>query len=286
MQGLLIRNGFLQSASFTTMYDALCRAAEKKKVKLIAKTNDAFCPFIEDDALQNMDFVLFWDKDVALATQFENKGLKVFNSANSIRLCDDKTLSYLSLDGCVPQPKSIVAPLTFSDYTNTNFLDDVAAYLGYPYVIKQGCGSFGQQVHLVYTKQEAQSIVAKMAPSSMLFQAFIAHSFGRDVRLYMVGNACVAAMQRKNLMGDFRANIFAGASAQVYVPTKEEVLIAQTAVKKLGLTFAGVDLLFSEQGPVLCEVNSNAHFTALEKSTGVDVAGCIFEEISRLCKGY
>ena len=147
----------------------------------------------------------------------------------------------------------------------------VEAALGYPLVIKEGCGSFGQQVYLAQSRADARAIIAKASGAPLLFQKFIQESAGQDIRLYMVGGPCAAAMRRVN-GADFRANIQSGGRAERYVPTAEEISLAAAACAALGLDFAGVDLLHSQDGPLICEVNSNAHFTALSALTHTDVA--------------
>lgn len=283
MRGLLVVNGFLHSDAFERMYAALFCAAEKAGIALKVTTNDALCPLDEAAPLNEIDYVLFWDKDVRLAAALERRGLKVFNSAKSIALCDDKTLTYLSLSGVVRMPETILSPLSFSGYGNADFLRRVGDRLSYPYVLKEGCGSFGRQVYLIRDFDAARALLDQIGERPILFQRFVGESAGRDARLYVVGGRCVAAIQRINETGDFRANIAGGGRAEKYAPSGEELDMALTAVRALGLVFAGVDILFSKDGPLLCEVNSNAHFTALSEATGARPAEDIMEEIKRQC---
>ncbi len=113
----------------------------------------------------------------------------------------------------------------------------------------------------------------------MLFQRFIKESAGRDLRLYVVGGRVVAAMERVNHSGDFRANIAGGGSARPHKVSAQEEELALLACRHLGLDFGGIDLLQSKDGPVLCEVNSNAHFQALRELSGVDPADHILSLI-------
>lgn len=283
MHGWLIGNGFFQNMAFSSLYDDLMQAAARQGISLTLRTNDEFCPLTDALFTDAPDFVLLWDKDVRLAVQLEARGLKVFNSSESVRLCDDKTLTYLKLSGDVPMPETIIAPLTFTDYGEARFLERVGERLAYPYVMKEGCGSFGQQVYLIESSAQARELLNKMGERPVLFQRFIKESFGRDVRVYVVGNRCVAAMERVNTNGDFRANIAGGGIARPHALTKAEESLALLSVRKLGLLFGGVDLLFSADGPLLCEVNSNAHFAALKALTHVDPADVIFEEIRKKC---
>ena len=285
MQGVLIFNAFLNQKSFHTIYDSFLEACKRINVHLEPVANDAFCTPFLPKSVQEADFVLFWDKDVLLAKTLEMQGKKVYNCADSIEKSDDKRKTYISLLEIVPQPKSIFAPLTFDTYTNDVFVTHVVETLGLPFVLKQAFGSFGEQVYLIHTVQQAKEFVHSLAPAPLLFQEYIASSFARDVRLYMVGDSCVAAMERQNLQGDFRANVQLGGCARKHIPTAQEISLAKKATKALGLTFSGVDLLFGSNTPLVCEVNSNAHFNALQSLTGVNVAQSIMEEVVSQCKG-
>lgn len=291
MNGILVVNAFWKSASMNQMEALFRQAAARLSITLSVRTNaDLLCllpPFKPLRARTDADFYLFWDKDVRLALQLEQLGGRIFNPARSIALCDDKTLTHLALCKTgLPMPPTILCPQTFPavGYPESDFLAQVGEALGYPLVIKEGCGSFGQQVYLAQSPADARAIIARAAGAPLLFQKFIQESAGRDIRLYMVGGQCAAAMRRVNDT-DFRANIQSGGRAERYEPTAEEVALAAAACKALGLAFAGVDLLHSQDGPLLCEVNSNAHFTALSALTHVDVAEKILMHIQEaLCK--
>lgn len=291
IRGLLIINAFWKSASMQQMEALLCRAAKKLGMDLNVRTNQdfLFCqpPLLPLFPVEQADFILFWDKDIRLAQQLEQIGYRLFNSARSIALCDDKTLTHLALsDAGLPMPKTILCPSTFPaiGYPQIDFLKKAAEVLSYPMIVKEGCGSFGQQVYLVRNEKEALSILQKAAGAPLLLQQFIQESAGSDIRLYMVGGQCVAAMKRRNDT-DFRANIQIGGHALPYTPTADEIQLAARACQALGLSFAGVDLLHSKDGPLLCEVNSNAHFSALAALTKADVAGAILSHIQEvICK--
>lgn len=260
------------------------------------------------------DFVLFWDKDIRLARAFEAAGLPVFNSASAIEACDDKALTLEKLAGAglmtgekpeIRLPVTVMAPMTFSGigYTDLSFIKAAEEAISYPMVIKECFGSFGAQVHLAKNRKEAQEIVKKLK-APFIFQEFICParfpkqsgrgedaSFtasedalgkytesSRDIRLQVVGDRVVAAMLRSN-DSDFRANITNGGKMEPYMPSSEEAGLAVSVCRALGLCFAGVDILFSKDGPVLCEVNSNAHFKNISDCTGIDVASFIIGHI-------
>ena len=120
ISGWLVVNRFLNTKKFTDITDLLTRAAEKHGVRLDVYTNDELIPCMgggarELDILpdEKPDFVLFYDKDIRLAEQLEKRGLRLFNSARAIELCDDKSLMHVALDGLVPMPRTCCAPFTY-----------------------------------------------------------------------------------------------------------------------------------------------------------------------------
>lgn len=298
MKGWLVTNAFLHTNKFTEIHLWLTEAAKKLGVDLIVKTNAEILVRLDRDfsdkniqkSADKPDFVLFWDKDIPLAQFLEMQGLPVFNSSRGIALCDDKSQTHLHLQRAgIPMPKTIVAPMTYSNigYHSLEFLDQVEMELGYPIVVKECFGSFGQQVYLSYNRQELTDIVKKVGTKPMLFQEFIEYSKGRDLRLQIVGNQVVASMYRYSDQGDFRANITNGGKMKPYDPAKEQIDLALDCCRILGLDFAGVDILFgNENEPIVCEVNSNAHFKNIYDCTGVNVAESILAYIiKRICIG-
>ncbi|MBE7036266.1 MAG: RimK family alpha-L-glutamate ligase [Ruminococcaceae bacterium] len=285
--GWLVVNHFLATNKFTEHYDWLRKAAENVDIALILKTGVDLMNEIGQGLLSSEplpDFVLFWDKDIRLASALENLGLKVFNNARAISLCDDKSLTHLNLAGQIPMPKTICAPMTYPavGYPDVSFVKRAVEVLGLPMVIKECYGSFGFQVYLANTLEDAETLVKKLAGTPFIMQEFIDSSKGRDVRLQVVGKQVVAAMYRYNDQGDFRANITNGGKMKAYEPTEEQKELAVTACSILGLDFAGVDFLFGEHNePILCEINSNAHFKNLYSCTGVNVAEAILDHIAK-----
>lgn len=283
--GLLVVNAFLKTNKFDDIYQTLSKAAEEKHIRLDVMTNaevtGLFCQ--KETSLGQYDFCLFWDKDVQLAMLLEQSGLRLFNSASAILKCDDKAMTWLSLRNCkeITLPDTILAPKTFTNigYPHMDFLDDVTKHLGFPMVLKECFGSFGQQVYLAKTMEELREKVKELQGISMLFQKPVMESLGRDVRINVVGDRVVASILRKSENGDFRSNLTLGGKMEQYTPSKQEEELALRAVKELGLDFAGVDVLFGKDGPVLCEVNSNAHFKTTMECTGVNMADEIMQHI-------
>lgn len=291
MTGILVVNEFLHSNKFNEIHDWLLKAAWKQGINLLLKTNadllieiqNSRSEAFEADVERLADFILFWDKDVKLAYYLEQSGYPVFNSSKAIGICDDKALTHLTLmNSGLPMPRTIVAPKTFDNigYTNYNFLYNIADRIGFPMVVKESFGSFGQQVYLVQDFEELQEKVKQCGVKPLIFQEFVKSSFGRDIRLQVVGNRVIASMYRYSVDGDFRANLTIGGKMQPYEPTKEQCNMVIRCCEILGLDFAGVDLLFGKNDePILCEVNSNAHFKNIYDCTGVNAADAIISYI-------
>ena len=281
MKGWLIVNGFVRSEKFDELYGFFKRAAEKKNVCLsVVKTDELICPANDDFSSFTLpDFAVFWDKDVNLAKRLEQAGLPLFNSAKSIALCDNKIYTAVSLSGKVPSPETVPVPKTFEGvgYTSFDFLDKAIKILGLPIVIKEAYGSFGNQVYLAESFEQAKNILLKIAPKECLLQRFVKSSCGKDVRINVVGGKIAACMLRTN-KNDFRSNVTGGGTATIYEPTDEQKAVALKACEVLGLDFAGVDVLFGENGkPLVCEVNSNPHFKSVFDCTGVDLSKIIID---------
>ncbi len=281
MQGYLITNAFMRGGSFEKMRCLFMEAAEKRGITLLDRTNADFVRGVPKDEAA---FALFYDKDIRLAQRLEMQGIRVFNSAAAIALCDDKTLTHLQLERAnLPQPGYVLCPQTFPGvgYGEMQFIEEAGGVLGWPLVVKEGCGSFGQQVYLAHNITEAKQLVECIGAKPIVFQRFISECAGHDERLFVVGDRVIAAIRRESRNGDFRANIENGGYPAAYQPTKEERELAVAACRALGLDFAGVDILPAKDGPLLCEVNSNAHFTGLMQITGVNPADHIISYIRR-----
>ena len=275
-KGFLVVNAFLHSHKFTEIYEWLEAAATKAGLELDVYTNAEEIP-------DGYDFCLFWDKDIPLARILEKKGIRVFNSSEAIRICDDKYATYEALlDADIDMPYTVSVPMTYENigFTDFMFVKEKLSRFSYPVIIKECHGSFGAQVYLANDEKEACSILGNIGGKPAIFQEFLPECRGRDIRINMVGENAVCAMERYN-EADFRANITGGGKMRPHEVTEEELILARKVMKALKLDFAGVDILLAKRGPLLCEVNSNAHFKNIYDCTGVNVAEHIIEYIKQ-----
>lgn len=281
MKGWLVVNTFMDTAKFKNLYELLSSAFKKRNVSLEIKKAEDISLEVNKPIEKKPDFAIFWDKDIYLAKRLEQNGIRLFNDSKAVELCDNKILMYQELaKNNIRIPRTFIAPKTFEGlgYHKLSFLDEVIREVGFPIVIKEAYGSFGEQVYLANNKEEAEKIIEGIGYKDFLMQEFIASSKGRDIRINVVGNQAIASMLREN-KNDFRSNISSGGKGVNYEPKPEYIDLAIKAAKALGLSFAGVDVMFGEDGPIICEVNSNPQFASTLKATGINLADSISDYI-------
>ena len=154
---------------------------------------------------------------------------------------------------------------------------------GAPLVIKLLEGTQGIGVVLAETGKAAESVIEAFRglKENILVQEFIKEAGGADLRCFVIGDKVVAAMKRQGGEGEFRSNLHRGGNASVVKLTPEERLTAVRSAKIMGLNVAGVDLLRSNHGPVVMEVNSSPGLEGIETATGKNVAGMIIDFIEK-----
>lgn len=277
----IIINQFLKTKKFSELYEYFRSALNERNIEFEIFTNAEVLGFINEE-FEEPSFVIFWDKDIRLAKLMESMGLKLFNSASAIEICDDKYLTYLKLkEKGVETPLTLTVPMTFSniDITDFSFVNRYGDILGYPMVIKENFGSFGEQVFLAKNSEEAINIIKQAESRPVICQKFIKESFGKDIRVNIVGGKIVASMNRMSVNGDFRANLSIGGKMEKVVLDEKAQNLALHAASAIGLDFCGVDLLHTDNGYTVCEVNSNAHFKNIMDLTGVNFAKEIIKYI-------
>ncbi|MFA1822537.1 RimK family alpha-L-glutamate ligase [Virgibacillus oceani] len=285
--GWIIYNGSLSGNKFLDFAEWIQQAALKRKTSASIYKNNELLSIIGKTDLQLIenknlpDYVVFTDKDIYLARQLELLGIPVFNSASTIEISDDKIATYLELiKQKLPIPRTVIYPKVFRHgFTDKNILTTAIEKLGFPMVVKEAFGSFGEQVYLIHSEEELTRKVNELNDKAFVFQEFIASSYGRDIRLHVVGNRVVASMKRTS-SSDFRANVTSGGKMEAYAASDEEKELAIQATKAIDADFAGVDLLFgTDESPIICEVNSNAHIRNMYECTNINVADYIIDYI-------
>ena len=210
----------------------------------------------------------------AVVRQFELMGALSANSSASISRSRDK-LRALQLIG----NSGVEMPVTGYVHLSRD-IESVLKTVGEPpYVIKLLEGTQGRGVVLTETMEAAISAIETMKKidANILIQEFVSESRGEDIRAIVVGDKVVASMKRKAKPGEFRSNVHLGGSVENYDLNEQEKESAIKASKVLGLSVAGVDLIQSNRGPLVLEVNSSPGLEGIEKASGVDVADKIIE---------
>ena len=212
----------------------------------------------------------------AVVRQFEMMGVYPTVESQGISRSRDKlrALQLLAAEG-------VGLPVTSFAHSTKDIDGLISLVGGAPLVVKLLEGTQGMGVVLAETKKAAESVIGafRQLDANILVQEFIEEAGGSDIRAFVVGNRVVAAMERTAAPGDFRSNIHRGGEARRIRLTPEERAAAKRAAKILGLNVAGVDLMRSNHGPVVLEVNSSPGLEGIEEATRIDVAGKVIEFI-------
>ena len=239
------------------------------------------------DKVFSCDFAVFFDKDKYLSECLEKSGVRLFNTHAAIRKCDDKGETYIALTGLgLNIPETVFAPVCYNSFSQVDEkgLNKIAEKLGYPIVVKESFGSMGKGVYKADNFNELKTLAEELKLKPHLYQRYLAYKAGVDVRMIVVGGKFLCAMLREN-KNDFRSNIALGGKGKPFTPNSEFIAAAEKCAKVLGLDYCGVDLLFGENDkPYVCEVNSNAFISEIEKITGVNVAKAYAEHIVKTVK--
>jgi len=213
---------------------------------------------------------------LAVIRQFEMQGVYCLAESIALGRSRDKlrALQLLSRRG-------IGMPATAFAYYTDSTRDLINRVGGVPIVVKLLEGTQGRGVVLAETQKAAESVIDAFRELKALFlvQEFIREAAGADVRCFVIGNQVVAAIKRTAPEGEFRSNLHCGGVATVTRLSKAEKTLAIRSARILGLQVAGVDILRSNRGPLVMEVNSSPGLEGVETATGKDIAGMIIEYI-------
>ena len=221
MKGVILINAYLNTEEYLHQPLRLREEFEKLGVVVDVKRNDEFLR-IEDGKvktpLSEYDFCVYLDKDKYVLKGLDKLGLPLFNGMEGVLDCDDKMLTYLSLEGTgIPMPKTLAGLCCFSfkEEIKEGSLQRIEKELSYPIVVKESFGSLGQGVYLVKDRIDLLDLMNKLKCRPHLFQEYISDSYGKDVRVIVVGNKVLGGMLRTS-NGDFRSNLGAGGKGDKY----------------------------------------------------------------------
>lgn len=232
-----------------------------------------------DGLIPRVQVLSFVESRIALLKHLEARPIALLNTHDPIIRAKNKilTLELLNQYG-VPHPSSVVIE-------DSDSLPMVHKQVGgYPLILKDPFGTYGHGVILAESERSARSILDRLfypwgTLHAAIIQEFVKEAKDKDTRIFVINGKVVAAMTRQAKKGEFRSNAELGGECKAIKPSKKQIEIALKATEALGLDVAGVDVLDSKDGPIVIEVNANPGFKALEKATGINVAGLMIEAL-------
>ena len=280
-KGLFILNRYFEKTKFVEQYDMLSKLFKKRGVVLDIVFSDEL--FLAD--IRKYEFALFYDKDMILAKTLELKGIRVFNNSETLRICDDKALTYLELQGLdnINLIRSFTSPLSFYDALtiDTPFIKKVLKEVSFPFVIKATVGSYGNDVHLIHCQGCLKSSLKRLGTKQFVIQDYIESAKGIDYRVWFVGSEAVVVVKRMARNSDeFRSSISQGGTFIENVIIPNSVISSAISVAKtLKLDFGTVDFLHDsiKDKWYLCEVNTNAIFYYYETDVATKVVDYVLK---------
>lgn len=221
------------------------------------------------------------DLEISILKQFQMMNVPVINGYLPVTRAKNKlrTLQILTQNS-IPVPTTLVV-------RKLDYLDDAIKKIdGYPVILKTPFGSLGKGVALVESRRSLYSaldIIWKTVDANIiLIQEYVAEAAGSDYRAFVLGDRVVAAMKRTAKLGDFRSNLYLGGEGEKGQLTQEEENLAVRATQALGLQVSGVDILRSQKGPLIMEVNATPGLEGISNATGIDIP----KELVKYAIGY
>ena len=285
MKGIILINAYSKLQEALLCAERLKEEFEKRGVEVQIRRNDFYAVSVSETLnchLSGYDFCVYLDKDKYVLQGIGQAGIPLFNGYYAIVTCDDKMTTCLALTGQgIKMPLTIPAPLCYDEgkTISEEALDSIERALGYPLIVKRSYGSRGTGVYLIQNREELKQKSNELMGEPHLYQQFISSSYGKDVRVIVIGGKVLGAILRRS-KSDFRSNVALGGSVQEYELPPSAMKLCERVANILSLDYCGIDLLFGEGGEFyVCEVNSNAFFLGFERATKKNVAGAYADYI-------
>lgn len=282
-RAVFIANKYYSDAGMDYVFARLQAELQKRRVLLFA-ANDLYAayPFEPPKA----DFAVFWDKDIPLAKRLESAGIRLFNEADTIAMCDDKEKTFAAVSGVTELPATVAAPLVYdvSKGEDAAFLSYVERVTGYPIVVKECVGSQGRQVYLASNGEELAAWNRKLRHVPHVYQRYVRSSvLGADTRVYIVGQTAAGAVNRINTT-DFRSNAARGGKMERTDLSAELQTKAETIARALRLCYGSVDFICEDGKYVFIEANSSPYMQNAE-TLGIPLAALYADYMIRAVYG-
>ena len=201
VKGLIIVNGYGLAQGIEHQLSRLKEEFSKRKVDIDVHKNNELLTHIENSEIKTnlpkYDFIMYLDKDKFVARMLEKLGYRLFNSAESIELCDDKMLTHIALaNNGIKMPLTISSTLCYTDNGDRNIINEVEKKLSFPLIIKENYGSLGKQVYLINNHDELLQKENELIHTPHIYQEFISSSRGKDYRIIVIGGKVVATTRK------------------------------------------------------------------------------------------
>lgn len=276
MKGIIVVNAYIKNASQISQAERIRQELALCGVNVSVVKNFMLADIRGGEIRrEDCDFCVFLDKDRACARLLQRSGVRLFNRAEAVEVCDDKFLTHIALCGHgIDMPDSVYAPLCYDAdaLPDGHFLRQVAERLGFPLVAKNCYGSLGAGVFLLKDAVALSEFEKNHLLTAHFYQKFVDCGGGEDVRVIVVGGRYVCAMRRTN-QHDFRSNIELGGVGENFEADTGLISLCEKTARILNLDYCGIDVLTDGNGKrLICEVNSNAFFAAAERCCGKNIA--------------
>jgi RimK family alpha-L-glutamate ligase len=228
--------------------------------------------FINQKNQKIPDFILLRSYCLDISKALEILEIPIFNTTSSLNDCRNKWISHLiCAKNNIPQPKTVFIKRNFNDFI------DITSSLGLPFVIKEVIGSKGEGVFLINNNEEFERII-NTTTYELICQEFIQESSGEDIRVHVIDGKAVVAIKRKAEKG-FKSNYSLGGTSTEFKLNKEIIELSVKCAKIIGLDIAGIDILLSDRGPLVCEINGISAFRTVAINTDINIPKLIFKMI-------
>ena len=234
MKGLILTNAYSTSKEYLYQSIRLKEEFSLLGVDIDIKQNNNFDAFIKDNIIythcKDYDFVIYWDKDKYILSMLDKLHLPIFNNKQAILDCDDKMLTYIRLaNENIPLPKTLPGLFCYTkeEKIKQSSIKRIEEELNYPLIAKYSYGSLGEGVFLVHNRNELLDVMERLKCEPHLYQENIASSYGKDIRIIVIGDKVVGGMLRQS-NGNFKSNVGAGGKG---TPYKIDAHLSQLALK-------------------------------------------------------
>lgn len=278
--GLIIYNNYWSSNSLDYCVNSIINSSSNYNIDIMPMSGRDLS--LNIDSLQNVDFIIMRDKFPNIAKAAEFKGIRVFNSSEAIRICDDKALMSITLKANnIPMPNTIISPETYGKELGAEFLSEIMKLIKFPIIVKKIKSSHGIGVFMARNEEELMKF--ESYKDYLIFEQFIPVPFGKDIRVFVIGGRIAGAIERSGVNGEFRSNIELGGYGKTVKIDNVIEKLAISAASAVGADYSGVDIINAKQ-PLVLEVNSSPGFQSMDEINNINISDKLLAYIMETIK--